>query len=164
VYPDAKPNKAHIRLAELEKEGKLHAVITQNIDGLHQKAGSVNVCELHGSIYRNFCMECGAAYDIDAITHNVDIPLCGCGGIIKPNVVLYGEGLDSEVIGKSIRYISNADVLIIGGTSMMITYTVKLIDFYMGNKLVLINKSETHIDGRANLLIRGSIGEVLSMV
>lgn len=162
---DAKPNAAHLKLAELESAGKLKAVITQNIDGLHQAAGSREVLELHGSVHRNYCQHCGKLFDAKYILNSNDIPLCNeCGGKIKPDVVLYEEGLDNEVIEKSIRYIANADVLIIGGTSLAVYPAAGLIDYYRGNKLVLINKSVTSMDSRSNLRIEGKIGEVFSKI
>ncbi|MCR4739691.1 MAG: NAD-dependent protein deacylase [Lachnospiraceae bacterium] len=164
ICTEAKPNKAHLKLAELEKAGKLKAVITQNIDGLHQAAGSKEVMELHGSTLRNYCTRCGKFYDINYIIESDGVPKCECGGEIKPDVVLYEEGLDGTVMSKSIRYISEADVLIIGGTSLNVYPAAGLIDYYRGNKLVLINKSSTPMDRRANLLIQGSIGEVLGSI
>ena len=161
IFADAKPNKAHIKLAELEKQGKLKAVITQNIDGLHQKAGSKEVLELHGSVLRNHCTRCGKFYGLDAILNSTGVPKCTCGGTIKPDVVLYEEGLDSETIEKSVNYIANADVLIIGGTSLTVYPAAGLIDYYRGHKLILINKSVTPMDSRADLVISGPIGEVL---
>ncbi len=161
LFLDALPNKAHLRLAELEKAGKLKAVITQNIDGLHQKAGSKNVLELHGSIYNNYCMRCGKFYDVDTVINSADIPTCSCGGIIKPDVVLYEEGLDNDIIDKAISYISDADVLIIGGTSLAVYPAAGLIRYYKGNKLILINKSTTSMDKMADLVINDSIGKVL---
>ena len=175
----AKPNAAHLKLAEWEKEGKLKAVITQNIDGLHQLAGSKEVLELHGSVQRNYCMRCGAFYDFAAIKEKVGeskknsepgsadylVPKCDkCGGIIKPDVVLYEEGLDDDVISKSIRYISNADVLIIGGTSLVVYPAAGLIHYYRGKKLVLVNLGATPQDDVANLIVRGKIGEVFSQL
>lgn len=160
LFLDAKPNAAHIRLAELEKEGKLKAVITQNIDGLHQAAGSKNVLELHGSVHRNYCMDCGKFYDVYAIVESIGIPKCSCGGIIKPDVVLYEESLNEEVLERSINYIKNADVLIIGGTSLVVYPAAGLINYYKGSKLVLINKSATSMDRIANLVINDSIGKV----
>ena len=157
----AKPNAAHLKLAEWEKEGKLKAVITQNIDGLHQKAGSREVSELHGSVLRNHCTRCGKFYGLDAILNSTAVPKCTCGGTIKPDVVLYEEGLDQETIEKSVKYIANADVLIIGGTSLTVYPAAGLIDYYRGHKLVLINKSVTPMDNRADLVISGPIGEVL---
>ena len=159
---DAKPNMAHKKLAELEKAGKLKAVITQNIDGLHQAAGSKEVLELHGSVHRNYCTRCGQFYDLDYVRNSEGVPTCSCGGRIKPDVVLYEEGLDDRTIRKSIDYIRNADMLIIGGTSLVVYPAAGLIDYYRGNKLVLINKSETSRDSLADLIITDSIGEVLS--
>ena len=161
LFPDAEPNRAHKALAKLEEQGKLRAVVTQNIDGLHQKAGSKEVMELHGSVLRNYCMRCGKFYDIDAILSSDGVPTCSCGGTIKPDVVLYEEGLDQKTIQKSVHYIANADVLIIGGTSLTVYPAAGLIDYYQGNKLVLINKSVTPMDSRADLVISGPIGEIL---
>ena len=160
IYPDAKPNKAHIKLAELEKFGKLRAIITQNIDGLHQMAGSKKVLELHGSVHRNNCMSCGKVYGIDILIKNEGIPLCECSGVIKPDVVLYGEGLDGNVLTESVQFISSADVLIIGGTSLNVYPAAGLINYYKGSKLVLINKSATPFDLQADLVISEAIGEV----
>jgi NAD-dependent deacetylase len=159
IFLEAMPNMAHIRLAELEKLGKLKAVITQNIDGLHQKAGSKNVLELHGSIHRNYCMKCGKFYDVNSIVKSNGIPKCSCGGTIKPDVVLYEESLDQDIMEKSIEYIMNADVLIIGGTSLVVYPAAGLINYYRGNKLVLINKSSTALDKKANLIINDSIAK-----
>ena len=162
---DAKPNTAHLKLAELEAAGKLKAVITQNIDGLHQAAGSKEVLELHGSVHRNYCQHCGKLFDAAYVLNSKDIPLCDeCGGQIKPDVVLYEEGLDNETMTKSIRYIANADMLIIGGTSLAVYPAAGLIDYYRGNKLVLINKSVTPMGKRSNLRIEGKIGEVFSKI
>lgn len=162
VYRDAKPNAAHLALARLEKQGKLKAVVTQNIDGLHQAAGSREVLELHGSIMRNTCMKCGRKYGLDAITDSKEIvPWCACGGIIKPDVVLYEEGLDDDVMSRALSYISNADMLIIGGTSLVVYPAAGLVRYYNGKKLVLINKSATSMDSEADLVIDGKIGEVL---
>ena len=161
IFTDAKPNTAHIRLAELEKEGHVKAVITQNIDGLHQMAGSKEVLELHGSIHRNYCEACHKFYDLNYVIQSEGVPKCSCGGTVKPDVVLYEEGLDDMTISKSIQYISNADILIIGGTSLAVWPAAGLIDYYRGNKLVLINKSQTQRETRANLVIEGKIGEVL---
>ncbi len=160
IFLNARPNAAHIRLAELEKQGKLKAVITQNIDGLHQAAGSKNVLELHGSVHRNYCMECGRFYDVHTIVESKGVPKCSCGGTIKPDVVLYEESLNQEVLEKSVEYIENADVLIIGGTSLVVYPAAGLINYYRGNKLVLINKSSISMDKRANLVINDSIGKV----
>ena len=159
IIENAEPNDAHIALANLEKQGKLKAVITQNIDGLHQKAGSKEVLELHGSVHRNYCMDCRKFYSLDEITSQKGVPACSCGGTIKPDVVLYEEGLDSYVLEKSISYIKNADVLIIGGTSLAVYPAAGLIDYYRGNKLVLINKSKTSRNAHANLEINDSIGK-----
>lgn len=161
---DAKPNMAHKKLAELEKAGKLKAVITQNIDGLHQAAGSKEVLELHGSVHRNYCTRCGQFYDLDYVRNSEGVPTCSCGGRIKPDVVLYEEGLDDRTIRKSIDYIRNADMLIIGGTSLVVYPAAGLIDYYRGSKLVLINKSVTSRDSQADLVISDSIGKVLGAV
>lgn len=159
---DAKPNMAHKKLAELEKAGKLKAVITQNIDGLHQAAGSKEVLELHGSVHRNYCMKCGKFYDAEYMLHAESVPTCSCGGMIKPDVVLYEEGLDMTVMSKSIQAIQNADVLIIGGTSLVVYPAAGLIDYYRGNKLVVINMSVTSQDKNADLVIQEPIGKVFS--
>ncbi len=162
IFKEAQPNSAHLALAKLEKEGKLKAIVTQNIDGLHQKAGNKEVLELHGSVHRNYCMECGERYDLDYVMEGSIVPKCEkCGGIVRPDVVLYEEGLDMDVVKEAIRYISLADVLIIGGTSLAVYPAAGLIDYYQGNKLVLINKSKTPYDSRANLVIYDSIGKVL---
>ena len=161
LFPDAEPNLAHKALAKLEAEGRLKAVVTQNIDGLHQKAGSKEVMELHGSVLRNYCQRCGKFHGIEAILHSDGVPKCECGGTIKPDVVLYEEGLDQHTIQRSVYHISNADVLIIGGTSLTVYPAAGLIDYYNGNKLVLINKSVTAMDSRADLVISGPIGEIL---
>lgn len=160
----ALPNKAHKKLAKWEEEGKLKAVITQNIDGLHQAAGSKEVMELHGSVQRNYCMECGKFYDFEYMKNAAGVPKCECGGTVKPDVVLYEEGLDSDTISKSVSYIANADVLIIAGTSLAVYPAAGLIDYYRGNKLVVINLSPTPRDSFANLCIAGKVGEVLSMI
>lgn len=162
---DAKPNPAHLALAKLEEMGKLKAVITQNIDGLHQAAGSKNVQELHGSVLRNYCMRCGQFYDAEYMKNADGVPKCEkCGGIIKPDVVLYEEGLDNDTITKSVSAIANADVLIIGGTSLVVYPAAGLIDYYRGKKLVLINRDSTSKDSRADLIIRAPIGQVFSRV
>lgn len=161
MFLDAKPNKAHLKLAQLEKAGKLTAVITQNIDGLHQMAGSKNVLELHGSIHRNYCQKCGKFYDAKYIKEFPGIPHCECGGIIKPDVVLYEEGLDSTIIQKSIKAISEADMLIIGGTSLVVYPAAGFIDYFHGKYLVVLNKSATSRDAYADLCIQDPIGEVL---
>ena len=157
---DAKPNAAHLKLAELEAKGKLKAVVTQNIDGLHQAAGSKNVLELHGSVHRNYCRKCGRLYDASYIKESTGVPKCACGGQIKPDVVLYEEGLDDVTMQSAIHFISQAEILIIGGTSLAVYPAAGLIDFYKGNKLVLINKSATPLDRRADLVIQAPIGEV----
>ena len=164
IFTDAKPNGAHKALAKLEQEGKLKAVITQNIDGLHQLAGSREVLELHGSIHRNYCTWCGQFYDLDYVKNSQGIPHCSCGGMIKPDVVLYEEGLDQKVLRKSVEYIARADMLIVGGTSLVVYPAAGLIDYYRGNKMVLINKSATSRDSQADLVISDSIGQVLSAV
>lgn len=164
IFPDAVPNKAHLALAELEKQGKLKAVITQNIDGLHQKAGSREVLELHGSVLRNYCMKCHKFHSLDDVLAQSDIPHCECGGIIKPDVVLYEEGLDSETLERAISYIRNADMLIIGGTSLAVYPAAGLIDYYQGNRLVLINKDDTARNSHANLILHTPIGETLSFL
>lgn len=165
LFPEAEPNRAHLALAKLEAEGKLKAVITQNIDGLHQAAGSKMVYELHGSVHRNYCQKCGAFYDARYMLESKGIPKCEkCGGIIKPDVVLYEEGLDDATMRGAIRAISHADVLIIGGTSLTVYPAAGLIDYYNGNKLVLINKSVTPMDSRADLLVQGPIGEIFSQL
>lgn len=160
----AKPNAAHLKLAQWEKEGKLKAVITQNIDGLHQMAGSKKVLELHGSVLRNYCEDCGKFYDAQFILNSTEVPRCECGGGVKPDVVLYEEGLDSFTLQESIRCISEADVLIVGGTSLAVYPAAGLIDYYRGNKLILINKTPTPRDSIANLLVQGSIGEIFSQL
>lgn len=161
---DAEPNAAHKKLAEWESQGKCRAVVTQNIDGLHQKAGSKKVLELHGSVLRNYCMCCQKPYDVRDIAVGTGVPKCTCGGIIKPDVVLYEESLDSYTINKSVEYIRNADILIIGGTSLAVYPAAGLIDYYRGTKLVLVNKSETPADRRANLVIHAPIGQVFSQL
>ena len=160
LYLDAEPNDAHRKLAEWEKQGRLKAVITQNIDGLHQKAGSRNVLELHGSVLRNYCEGCHKFYEVERIAQTEGVPRCDCGGIIKPDVVLYEEGLDQKTLRKAVEYIRQADVLIVGGTSLVVYPAAGLIDYYEGSKLVLINKSETGRDSQADLVIREPIGQV----
>lgn len=164
IFTDAEPNAAHIRLAELEREGKLKAVITQNIDGLHQKAGSKEVLELHGSIHRNYCERCHKSYDLDYIIQSEGVPKCKCGGTVRPDVVLYEEGLDNMLLQKAIRYIHQAEVLIIGGTSLVVYPAAGLIDYFKGKYLVVINKSPTPRDAHADLLIQDSIGKVFSNI
>ena len=161
---DAKPNAAHKKLAELEAAGKLKAVITQNIDGLHQAAGSKRVLELHGSVHRNYCMKCGKFHSVYEIKESTGIPRCECGGIIKPDVVLYEEGLDNQTMEDAVSFIRQADVLIIGGTSLAVYPAAGLIDYYKGDKLILVNKSATPMDGRADLLVQGAIGEIFSQL
>lgn len=163
IFADAKPNRAHLALAELEKRNVLKAVVTQNIDGLHQMAGSREVLELHGSVFRNYCMRCGEKYDLEYVVHYPEtIPRCKkCGGIVRPDVVLYEEGLDMDVLSRAASHISNADMLIVGGTSLAVYPAAGLIDYYSGDKLVLINKSVTPYDRRADLVIHDSIGRVL---
>lgn len=164
MFLDAVPNAAHRKLAELEEKGKLTAVITQNIDGLHQAAGSKNVLELHGSIHRNYCRKCGEFYDAAYVKHFDGVPRCKCGGIIKPDVVLYEEGLDSMVIEKSIQAIREADTLIIGGTSLIVYPAAGFIDYFRGKHLVVINKSATAREVGAELMISGPIGAVLERI
>lgn len=164
VVDGVKPNRAHLRLAELEAEGKLKAVITQNIDGLHQAAGSKNVLELHGSILRAYCSKCRRPFPADIINKGEGVPRCGCGGVIRPDIVLYEEPLDEDVMDRAIRYIRNADVLIIGGTSLNVYPAAGLIRYYRGNKLVLVNLSETPYDSYADLVIHEKIGEVFSRI
>lgn len=165
IYPKARPNAAHIALAKLEEMGKLKAVITQNIDGLHQAAGSKNVFELHGSVLRNYCISCNTFQDLDFIMNSKDIPKCPhCGGIVKPDVVLYEEGLDEDIISGVVNAIAEAEVLIIGGTSLVVYPAASLIRYYKGNKLILINKSSTQYDNKANLVINDSIGKVMSEI
>lgn len=161
IIEGVEPNDAHLALARLEQQGRLKAVITQNIDGLHQLAGSHEVLELHGSIHRNYCTRCGRFYGLDVIKAATGVPRCSCGGIIKPDVVLYEEGLDQQLLRKAVSYIHNADVLIVGGTSLMVYPAAGLIDYYRGSKLVLINKSETARDAHADMVITRPIGQVL---
>lgn len=159
---DAQPNAAHLKLAELEQAGKLTGVVTQNIDGLHQKAGSRHVMELHGSVHRNYCMRCRRFYDAEYMLHSEGVPTCECGGIIKPDVVLYEEGLDNEVISDAVRTISQADVMIVGGTSLAVYPAAGLLDYFRGDALVLVNKGATPQDKNADLLIQRPIGQVFS--
>ena len=162
LFTEAKPNDAHLVLAALEKQGKLRAVITQNIDGLHQAAGSKEVLELHGSVHRNYCTHCGKFYSLDEILAMDGVPYCECGGMIKPDVVLYEEGLDQGILQKSVNYIRQADLMIIGGTSLVVYPAAGLVDYYKGNKLVVINKSVTPMDSKADLVVTGKIGEIFS--
>lgn len=161
IYKGALPNKGHLALSELERVGKCKAVITQNIDGLHQMAGSREVLELHGSVHRNYCMNCGDFHDLNTVCENEGIPRCHCSGVIKPDVVLYEEGLDNRILSKAIDYISKADVLIVAGTSLTVYPAAGLIDYYRGNKLVLINKTSTPRDSIADLIINEAVGETL---
>lgn len=164
IFPEAEPNPAHYTLARLEKEGKLKAIITQNIDGLHQKAGSKNVLELHGIVYRNYCEICKKEYDLNFILESEGIPHCTCGGIIKPDVVLYEEALDMNILNKSAQYIMSADTLIVGGTSLVVYPAAGLINYFKGKNLVLINKSKTDYDLLASLVINEAIGETLNKI
>jgi NAD-dependent deacetylase len=161
LFTSAKPNKAHIALAKLEQAGKLKAVITQNIDGLHQAAGSKNVLELHGSVYRNNCMECGQFYELYHVEEAKGVPVCDCGGVVKPDVVLYGEPLRDRTVKDAVGYIRRADMLIVGGTSLSVYPAAGMIDYYSGDKLTLINKAPTIADKRAGLVISQPIGQVL---
>ena len=160
----AKPNATHLKLAQWEKEGKLLAVVTQNIDGLHQAAGSRKVFELHGSVLRNSCMDCGKFYDVDFIRRSSGVPKCSCGCTIKPDVVLYGESLDQDCIMGALHAIASADLLIVGGTSLSVYPAAGLIDDYRGNRLVLVNKTETPRDSRADLILREPIGQLFSQL
>ena len=164
IVDGVKPNRAHLRLAQLEQEGKLKAVITQNIDGLHQAAGSKNVLELHGSILRAYCSRCRKPYPAEKMNHGEGVPRCTCGGVIRPDIVLYEEPLDDDIVRRAIAYIRNADILIIGGTSLNVYPAAGLINYYRGKKLVLINLSETPYDSYADLIIHEKIGEVFSRV
>ncbi len=164
VVRDAKPNPAHYRLAELEQEGKLKAILTQNIDGLHQAAGSKEVLELHGSTHRCYCARCGKVYPESYINDCEGVPRCSCGDVVRPDVVLYEEALDQDVLEKSVRYIANADMLIIGGTSLAVYPAAGLINYYRGKKLVLVNRGATPRDNDADLIVRGNIGAVFSQV
>lgn len=161
MYLNAKPNSAHLKLAELERAGRLLAVVTQNIDGLHQQAGSKKVYELHGSIHRNYCMKCGKFYDADFIKNSDGVPHCECGGIVKPDVVLYEEGLDQNVTQRAVMAISMADTLIIGGTSLVVYPAAGFVDYFQGKHLVVINKSETGKNVNAELTINAPIGEIM---
>lgn len=166
VFKDAKPNLAHLALAKLEQQGKLKAIITQNIDGLHQKAGSKNVLELHGSVYRNYCVDCGKSYDLEYVLNNKEsIPKCSvCGSLVKPDVVLYEEALNMNTVYDSIKYIQNADVFIVGGTSLVVYPAASLVNYYNGKKLILINKGVTSYDEQADLVIHDSIGSTLGKI
>lgn len=164
LYLDAKPNKAHQKLAELEQAGKLSAVITQNIDGLHQAAGSKKVYELHGSVLRNYCVKCHKFYPVEAVKNAPGVPYCECGGLIKPDVVLYEEGLDNDIISRAVHAIAQADTLIIGGTSLVVYPAAGLIDYFHGKHLVVINRDATSRDKQAELCISDSIGKVLEQI
>ena len=164
LCPWAKPNAAHKKLAELEKAGKLTSVVTQNIDGLHQAAGSQRVWELHGSVLRNYCMKCGRPYSMEDILHGEGVPRCICGGVIKPDVVLYEEQLNADTIQGAVRDIRGADLLIVGGTSLVVYPAAGLLDYYRGRHLVLINKSPTPYDGRADLILAAPIGQVMEQI
>lgn len=160
----AKPNQAHYKLAELEREGKLTAVVTQNIDGLHQAAGSRRVWELHGSVLRNRCMSCGRPWPVSAVAESAGVPRCTCGGVIKPDVVLYEESLEAQVLEGALEDIRQADLLIIGGTSLVVYPAAGLVNYYRGDRLALINKSPTPYDRKADLVLTGSIGEILGQI
>lgn len=164
LMPDAEPNPAHLKLAELEQAGRLSAIVTQNIDGLHQKAGSRAVYELHGSVHRNTCRSCGRRYTLEDMRQTSGIPTCPCGGVIKPDVVLYEEPLDEDTVSGAIQAIEQADMLIVGGTSLSVYPAAGLLRYYRGGRLVLINRDPTPYDERANLLIGGSIGKVLGAI
>lgn len=164
LFLQAMPNAAHEKLAQLEQEGKLSAVVTQNIDGLHQKAGSKNVFELHGSVHRNYCQKCDRLYDAEFMLRSSGIPKCECGGTVKPDVVLYEEGLDQKTLYGAVQAIEQADMLIIGGTSLAVYPAASLVNYYSGSRLVVINRTATPQDGSASLCISGSIGEVLSQI
>ena len=158
----AQPNIVHLKLADWEKKGRLKAIVTQNIDGLHQKAGSKNVFELHGSVYRNYCMRCHKFYDFDYMKNSCGVPKCECGGIIKPDVVLYEEGLDDDTVSGAVEAIANADLLIVGGTSLVVYPAAGLLRYFRGDKIALINKTATDMDNMADVVIRDNIGKVFS--
>ncbi|NCE65320.1 NAD-dependent protein deacylase [Pseudoflavonifractor sp. 524-17] len=165
LWPDAKPNPAHRKLAELERTGKLRAVVTQNIDGLHQAAGSVQVYELHGSVHRNYCMNCRQSYDLDFMIHSQGVPRCSvCGGVVKPDVVLYEEALDQSVMNSALRAIQDAGLLIIGGTSLAVYPAAGLIQYFRGNRLALINKTPTPYDQAAGLVVAAPIGALFDQL
>ena len=164
VIENVQPNAAHKKLADLEAEGKLRAVITQNIDGLHQAAGSRNVLELHGSILRAYCSRCGKPFPAERMNHGTGIPRCDCGGVIRPDIVLYEEALDQDVMSEAVHYIRHADILIVGGTSLNVYPAAGLINYYRGTKLVLVNRSETPYDRYADLVIHANIGDVFSQI
>ena len=164
LAPDAQPNAAHYKLAQWEREGRLKAVITQNIDGLHQKAGSREVLELHGSVLRNYCTRCGKFHDLDFILHTTGVPRCECGGVVKPDVVLYEESLDEGVMARAIHYIRQADVLLIGGTSLVVYPAAGLVQYYRGSKLAVVNKGVTGAALRAAVTVDGPIGQTLAQL
>ena len=164
IYTAAEPNRAHRALAKLEKQGKLKAVVTQNIDGLHQKAGSKNVFELHGSVLRNYCMKCGQFHSAEFVKNSEGVPKCACGGTVKPDVVLYEEGLDQDTIEKAAMAIYNADLLIVGGTSLTVYPAAGLIRYYRGKRLVLINRDETPFDAQADLVLHESLGDIFKQL
>ena len=164
LFPNAKPNKAHTWLARFEETGRLTGVVTQNIDGLHQAAGSRRVFELHGSVHRNYCMDCGKFFPMETILHSTGIPRCECGGVIKPDVVLYEEGLDDATVRGALRVISQADALIVAGTSLTVYPAAGFLDAFSGRHLILINRDPTPADGRAELVIHDKVGEVLDAV
>jgi len=164
ICPDAKPNAAHIRIAQLEAEGRLSAVVTQNIDGLHQEAGSKNVLELHGSVHRNSCTKCKKAFDARFILQSEGVPKCECGGVVKPDVVLYEEPLNDDTVMRAVNAIAEADMLIIGGTSLAVYPAAGMVNYYKGSRLVVINRSQTPMDKNADLVINDSIGAVLSQI
>ena len=164
LFPNAKPNKAHTWLAKFEETGRLTGIVTQNIDGLHQAAGSRRVFELHGSVHRNYCMDCGKFFPMETILHSTGIPRCECGGVIKPDVVLYEEGLDDATVRGALRVISQADVLIVAGTSLTVYPAAGFLDAFSGRHLILINRDPTPADGRAELVIHDKVGEVLDAI
>lgn len=164
IYPNAAPNVTHKALAHLEQQGKVKAVVTQNIDGLHQMAGSKCVYELHGSVHRNYCMNCGKFFGLDAVLEADGVPKCSCGGTIKPDVVLYEEGLDGKTVSSAIAAIQNADLLVVGGTSLTVYPAAGMIDYFRGDKLILINKTVTPFDSRADIVINESLGSVFKEI
>ena len=164
LAPNARPNAAHYKLAQWEREGRLKAVITQNIDGLHQKAGSREVLELHGSVLRNYCTRCGKFHDLDFILRTTGVPRCECGGVVKPDVVLYEESLDEDVMARAIHYIRQADVLLIGGTSLVVYPAAGLVQYYRGSKLAVVNKGVTGAGLRAAVTVDGPIGQTLAQL
>lgn len=164
LFPQAQPNRAHLWLAELERQGRLSGIVTQNIDGLHQKAGSEEVFELHGSVWRNYCMQCGKFHSLEFIRNSTGIPRCECGGCVKPDVVLYGEALDTPTVNGAIRSIAHADVLIIAGTSLTVYPAAGFIREFSGREMVVINQDETHVDAQASLTIHANVGETLGRI